>query len=431
MLDLRSISMLLVLAAVATAQDLTPKAKPQTQSIAIIHTTIHPVSSQTIADGYVLFEKGKIIEIGQGRKQWQEGVRLVDGEKMHVYPGFISSYTQLGLTEIGAVRASRDFNEVGAITPEVRAAVAVNPDSTLLPVTRSNGILTFASFPRGGTIPGRASLMRMDGWTWEDMAIRADAGMVVNWPAARPPRRRRPRRAAAAETNRDKTIQRIKDAFEKARAYLKWRGDDATRPVDLRWEGFRKVFTRERPVYFIANSYEQITEALVFAGEHKVRAVIVGGHDAPLCAAMLRNMNAGVIVENIHRFPKRSDSDFDEVYKLPLRLENAGVTWCLASGDRTANERNLPYAAARAVAYGLSRDAAIRAITLNAARVFGVDKELGSIDKGKRATLIVTDGDPLEVPTHVRHAFIDGREIDLSNKQTVLYEKYKAKYGKN
>ncbi len=410
-----------------SAQDLTHKAKPQAGPIAISNATIHVVTGDPIENGLVVFDKGKIVFVGSARGQLPNGAKVIDGTGMHVYPGLISSYTHLGLTEIGAVRASRDMDEAGAVTPEVRAAVAVNPDSTLLPVTRSNGILTFATFPRGGTIPGRASLMRMDGWTWEDMAVRADAGLVVRWPNARPPRRRG-RRAPTASPY-EESVQRIRDSFARARAYVRWTQNTKTpKSTDLAWEAFRNTLSRARPVFFLANTYQQITEVVAFARKERIRAVIVGGHDADLCAPLLVANNVGVIIENIHRFPKRSDSPVDEVYRLPSRLEKAGVLWCLASGDRTANERNLPFAAARAVAYGLAPAAALRSITINAAKVFGVDSELGSIETGKRATLIVTDGDPLQIPTHVKMAFIDGRSIDLTNKQTALFEKYKAKY---
>ncbi len=397
----------------ALAQDLTPKAPPQRRTVGIVNATIHPVSGPTIKQGYVVFTKGRITAVGAGPLKAGDGIEIIDGRGKHVYPGFIAPYTQLGLREIGAVRATRDMNEVGAMTPEAYAAVAVNPDSTLLPVTRSNGVLVFGVFPRGGLIPGRASVMRTDGWTWEDMAVRRDAGLVVAWPG----------------NKKAKDTHTLAHAFAEAAAYLRKRKSDPKLRVDVRKEAFEPSLARKRPVFFLADTYDQITGALAFARRNRLRAVIVGGRDAPLCADLLKRTNTPILIRSIHRFPKRADADFDETYRLPAKLEAAGLTWCLASGERIPNERNLPYAAGRACAYGLDRDAAIRAITLSAAKVLGVDKDLGSIEKGKAATLFICNGDPLEIPTKVEAAWIDGRRINLSNKQKVLFEKYKAKYG--
>jgi len=420
--------LLLLLAGAAAAQDLTPRAPPQNGPIAIVHATVHPVSGPSIEDGYVLFDKGKIVEVGRGAPEG--AAHAVDGKGKHVYPGWVASYSTLGLTEIGAVRATHDVREVGDITAEVRAGVAINPDTTLIPVARSNGVLTFASFPRGGLVPGRASVMAVEGWTWEEMAVEPDAGLVLDWPAPRPPDRpysEEKDEAKAMEEVRG-SRERLEQAFAEAHAYAAARAADPKTPEDVRYEAMRAALDGEKPVFVLAEDYDQIAAALAFTARFGLRAVIVGGQDSWLLLDELKAHDAAVIVDGIHRFPKRSDSDFDEAFKLPARLEAAGVRWCLASGEGASNERNLPYAAGRAVAYGLPRDAAIRAITLYAARVLGVDERLGSLEAGKDATLIVTDGDPLEIPTRVVAAYVQGKEIDLSNKQLRLYEKYRAKY---
>lgn len=225
--------------------------------------------------------------------------------------------------------------------------------------------------------------------------------------------------------NRD----RLEQAFAEASAYAAARDADPKTPEDVRYEAMRPALEGKKPVFLLANDYDQIAAALAFAKRWKLKPVIVGGEDSWLLLDEIRAQDAAVIVDGVHDFPKRSDSDFDERFKLPARLEAAGVRWCLASGEGASNERNLPYAAGRAVAYGLPRDAAIRAITLYAARVLGVDGRLGSIEAGKDATLLVTDGDPLEIPTKVVAAYVGGREIDLSNKQLRLYEKYREKYA--
>jgi len=419
-----------LLATIAAAQDLVPKAAPQTRAVAITNCTLHSVDGPTRENAWILFDKGRIVGMGTGEVKLDREADRFDAKGQHVYPGFIAPYTALGLVEIGAVRASNDTREVGEMTPEVRAAVAVNPDSTLIPVTRSNGVLTFVTFPRGGAIPGRASVMSADGWTWEDMAVRADAGLVVSWPNPNPPPRperfgRRARRTP--EERGSKRLRRIRDAFAAARAYVAAKTADPDTPTDVRWEAMRAVLAGKRPVFFIADDYAQIVSALDFAASEKLKAIIVGGRDAPLCADQLKQRDVPVIVRGIHSFPRRNDSDVNEIYALPARLEKAGVRWCLASGERTANERNLPYTAGRAVAFGLPRSAAIEAITLRAARILGVGDELGSLTIGKRATLFIADGDPLEIPTKVTAAWIDGRRVNLSNKQIALEKKYREK----
>jgi len=419
------------LAGPVAAQDLAPKAAPQRAPIAIVHATIHPVSGPVIERGYVRFEGGRITAVAAGEGEFGADVERVDGTGLHVYPGLIAAHTDLGLTEIDAVRAMRDEREVGALKPEVRAAVAVNPDSTLIPVARANGVLAFAAFPTGGDIPGRASVLTVDGWTWEDMTALPDAGLVVSWPVPRDPvqdprrRRRDPENEPPPYAER---LQRIKEAFDAARAYAAARAADPATPSDVRWEAMRPALTRERPVFLLADDYDQIVSAVWFAARYGVRPVVVGGRDAWQCVDHLKRFGAAVIVDGVHRFPKRRDSDYDEVYRLPARLEAAGIPWCLASGEPSWNERNLAYTAARAVAYGLDPDVAVAAITLYPARILGLEGVLGSLDVGKRATLIVTDGNPLEVTTRVLRAFVDGRAIDLASKQQRLYEKYREKY---
>ena len=420
------------LASGAAAQDLTVKAPPQDEAIAIVGATIHPVSSPTIENGYILFEDGRITAMGSGRPSRRGGPTIINARGKHVYPGLIGSVTRLGLDEISSVRAMRDFDETGSSTPEVYAAVSVNPDSTLIPVTRSNGILITGSFPSGGTIPGRASLIRMDGWTWQDMTIDPYAGLVINWPRSRP--------INAWWMNESESEQRagirsqldaIDEIFDTAEAYFAARDADESQPVDIRWEAMRDVFPDaddQKPVLINANDVDQITSAVAWATRRGLRPIITGGRDADLVTDLLISNDVPVILSGVHNFPKRADQPFDHAFKLPLRLEEAGVQWALASGEETAHERSLPYNAAKAVAYGLSQDAAIRSITLSPAEILGIDDDYGHLAVGASATLIITDGTPLEIITHTERAFIDGREIDLSNKQEVLNEKYREKY---
>lgn len=449
----------------AQAQDLGVKAPPQTGPVAIVNARVHPVSGPVIERGYVAFENGVITALGSmdgldalaaGARQRIDGpgVMTIDAAGKRVYPGLFVPYTQLGLVEIAAVRATLDYGEVGFASPEVRAVVSVNPDSALIPVARSNGVLLAGVFPLsnpsglinyfagpGGLVPGRPGVIRLDGWTWEDMTVLDDAGLVMNWPQARPIEAWWMDKSVEEQQKEiDERVRLLDEFFTQARAYHEVRKnpDDAAKlPTDLRFEGMRGVLgvggegsdgVSRRPVFVLANDVDQITQAVLFCVRHNVRCVLVGGHDAPLCADLLKRHGVGVIVPGTIRFPKRDDSPYDEAYTLPARLEAAGIEWCLASGEEAAHERNLPYAAALAVAYGLDPDAAVRSITLSPARMLGVADRYGSLEVGKSATLIVTTGDVLEIVTNTTEAFIDGRAIDLRNKQTELERKYREKY---
>lgn len=417
----------------ASAQDLVKKAPPQSAPIAITNATIHTVAGSTIEKGTVIFDKGVITSVGAaGTGAIPSGTTIVDVSGMHVYPGLIGANTVMGLTEVNSARATLDYDETGDATPEVRAVVAVNPDSTIIPVTRSNGVLICAVMPTGGSIPGRAGVIRLDGWTWEDMAVRDDAGMVVNWPSLRPVTAWWMTRSEEEQIDdARKARQQIDDAFTAAAAYMKSRAADPSIPADLRWEAMRAVLERKAPVFVRAGRIDQIQSAIAWGVEKNLKLVIVGGEDAPLAAELLKKHDIPVIITGTFVQPRRGDSPYDDPYTLPARLEALGVKWCLASvggGFETPHERNLPYHAAIAVAHGLDRAVALRSITLAPAEILGIADKYGSIEMGRSATLIVTDGDPLEITTQVKMAFIDGRELDLSDKQKALNEKYREKY---
>lgn len=417
----------------ALAQDLGIKAPPQSNPIILVGT-VHTVSGGVIQNGMVMFDEGVITSVGDAERldfmrlaPNVEVIRLPEG--MHIYPGLIGANTVMGLTEISSVRATLDHTEVGDFTPEVRAAASVNPDSTLLPVTRSAGILTVGVLPLGGNVTGRAAVIRMDGWTWEDMAISDDAGLVVNWPSVRPST------AWWVTTPREEQIQRaerrlkeIDEFFTAAQSYLDAKAADDAVPTDIRYEAMGPALRGESPVFIRANEVQQIESAIEWATGRGLKAVIVGGRDAVQCADLLKKHDIGVIVDGVHRLPGDRDDVYDEPFTLPARLEAAGVRWCLASGEETAHERNLPHNAGTAVAYGLDPEVGIRSITLSAAELLGVADRLGSIEEGKAATLIVTDGNPMEVTTLTWMAFIDGRRISLADKQKILTEKYLEKY---
>jgi len=415
----------------AFAQDLAPAAPPQDHPVFLVGATVHTVSGETIENGVVSFSEGRISLVGDsaimGRISLGPDTEIIDLSGKHIYPGLIDSVTRLGLEEISAVRAMDDYNEVGDMTPEVRAYVSVNPDSTVIPTAQTNGVLTVGVFPSGGTIPGRASVIRTNGWTTEDMAVSRDAGVIINWPRMR----------ASANTSdksrfnksRDERIAKLDTLIDQTISYAA--GHDTT---DLQLDAMMTVLPGEsqHPVYINADDYDQITAAVNWAISRELRPIIVGARDAHLCTDLLVSTDTPVIVGGTYNFPKRNDAAYDQPYTLPAKLQAAGVKWSLTMSSRHAHERNLPDAAAIAVAHGLelglTREAALRAITLSAAENLGIADQLGSIENGKLATLIITDGDILDVTTIVEGAYIDGRSIDLSNKQTDLRDKYLEKY---
>ncbi len=431
----------LALAGAARGQDLIVRAPKQSRAVVIENAKVYTVSGATHERGYVAFAGGTITAVGasadgKAPAGAKKDAEVVDAKGSRVYPGLIAAYTQTGLSEIAAVRATLDFNETGAVTPEVFAAVAVNPDSTVIPVTRKNGVLATGVFPTGGVIPGRASVIRLEGWTWEDLAVERDAGLVVAWPFMRTVTAWWQTQSEDEQrTEINKNVERLKAAFRSAEAYLAEKDGPrgATTATDVRWEAMRGALGRgkdgaPKTVFIEAQDFDQITAAVAFAKAHGLKAVIVGGRDAGLLVPLLKEHDVAVVVNSVLTLPKRDDSGYDDVYGLPAKLAAGGVRFCLSSGEETPHERNLPYAAGMAVAHGLSPEASLRAVTLSAAEILGVEKTLGSLEVGKEATLFVADGDALEATTQVTRIFVQGKDVPLDSKQGRLAEKYREKY---
>lgn len=407
-------------------------ARPQARPVALVGGTVHTISGETIPGGTVLFDHGRIVAIGAATGL-PANVERIDVTGKQIYPGFVDAFTHLGLTEVDAVRATLDMTEVGTITPNVSAQVAINPESELIPVTRSGGVLVALVAPSGHLIGGTSAAITLDGWTSLDMTLRAPIALHIEWPAiALDHSGATPDTTLRNQANaRDKTLRSLREAFENARAYQRARsahGDKVPlHPNDQRWEALIPVLEGKMPVIVHADEIQQIESAVAFAAEQKFRMILYGGYDAPRCADLLQRYHIPVIVSEVHRLPFRRADAYDDPFTVPERLREAGIEYCLANGERTWNERNLPYQAGMAVAYGLPEDEALKAVTLYPARILGIADRVGSLEVGKDATLIVTDGDPLENSTHVERAYIQGRQIDLSDKQKTLYEKYKEK----
>jgi imidazolonepropionase-like amidohydrolase len=406
---------------------------PQREPIAIVGATLHTISGQPIPGGTLVLADGRITALGAGVAV-PPGARRIDAAGRHVYPGLVEAHSRLGLVEIEAVRPTRDYNEVGDITPNVKSWVAVNPESEVIPVTRTNGVLLAAVAPSGTLLQGQSAMLMLDGWTWDDMTLAAPIALHLAWPSMSLPRGPEVRETREKlEQTRQKKLVALENAFLEARAYWTARRAAGDPPgpgfaLDARWESMVPLFEKEIPLVVAAGEIRQIEAAVAFARRHDVRLVVLGGEDAPRVAELLRENDVAVIVDGTHRLPGRRHEAFDDAFTVPDRLYRAGVRFCLAAGGPFYIERNLAYQAGTAAAYGLPHDEAVRAITLYPAQILGVADRVGSLEVGKDASLIVTDGDVLEITTRVEAAFLQGREVDLSNRQTVLYDKYREKY---
>ncbi|MBP90260.1 MAG: imidazolonepropionase [Planctomycetaceae bacterium] len=401
------------------------------QPMAIVGGTIHTVSGKTIENGTLLVRNGKIVAVGKKVKVPAKAI-TIDANGKSVYPGLFDAYTDIGLVEINAVRATRDQSEVGQINPSVKSWVSVNPDSEIIPVTRSNGVLLALTAPAGGLISGKSGVIQLDGWTFEDLTMKQGVGMHVDWPNMSPVIDWESDKSAKDQMEaRDKALQTLRRAFDDARAYQKAQTvQDSAHARDARWEAMLPVLDRSLPLIVEAEDMQQIQAAVAFAEQQNAKLIIYGGYDAPLCSELLKKHDVPVIIGGVYRLPRRRSDHYDTPFTVPARLHEAGIKFCISGSGRfgASAVRNLPYHAAMAAAFGLPQEEALKSITLYPAEILGVANRVGSLKKGKDATFFITDGDPLETPTQVEAAYIQGREIDLSDRHKRLWNKYKEKY---
>ena len=420
----------------AVAQpNLTPGA-PQSDRILILGGTAHIGNGEAIENAAIGFVDGFIDYVGTARNVDQKRYdRVVQAQGMHVYPGFIAPNSTLGLMEVAAVRASRDYQEVGTFKPNVRSIIAYNAASDITPTVRTNGVLMGQITPRGGVVGGSSSVVQFDAWNWEDAVVRADDGIHLYWPSTHHKHFEDGRAKLRKRKTYDQQLHEITDFFERARAY----SDGQPEQRDLRMEAMRGLFVDgarnaqgATTLFVHANDAKQIAEVIRFKRTEKLdRVVLVGGLDSWMMADPLRENDIAVMLLRTHSVPRFAEDDIDLPYKLPKLLEDEGVEYCLQGEGRMPemNTRNLPFYAGTAVAYGLEYEQAVRALTLSTAKILGIDETCGSIERGKDATLFISGGDALDMMGNdVRHAWVQGRDVALDNKQIQLYEKYKAKY---
>ena len=383
--------------------------------------TIHPVSGPPIENGVMLLDGNKIVAVGAD-VAIPPGAEIVDVAGKHLYPGFVSARSTLGLTEIGAVRSTRDFSEMGEINSDLRAEVAINADSRLLPVAVSGGVLTAHVVMSGGVLTGSTAVVSLSGWNWEEMTIRAGVAMGLNYPRVTGGRQSKPEEVKEAL---EKSLKTINTTFDDAEAYMKARDAGADVDFDARLEGLIQVLKGEMPLLINAGEKNQIESALDWVAERELKNIIlITGPDAQYVAERLAEENVPMILNSVHNLPQRRWEPYDMPFVAAAKLHKAGVKFAIA-GDGGSNVRNIPFEAATAAAYGLPKDAALRSVTLSPAEILGVAERVGSLEAGKDASFLVTDGDPLEIMTRIERVWIGGVEVDLAaDPQYRLYEKY-------
>jgi len=411
-------------------------ANAQTKSILLMNGIAHLGTDSVIQNSYIGIKNGKIIEVIDASKTKVELGNYdekIDATGKHIYPGIIAPNSTLGLSEMESVRATNDFKEVGTTLPNVRSLIAYNTDSKLIPTIRTNGILLAQITPRGGMVSGTSSIVMLDGWNWEDAAYKIDDGIHLNWPKMQIHKFLDEDNIYPGPYEKNinyiKQTQDLKKLFADAKAYSE---TEIAEQKNLRFEAMKGLFNGTQTLFIHTDDVKEIIEAVNFAKQNAIKKVsIVGGKDSWMLTDLLRENNISVIVARVHSLPEHPEDDVDLPYKLPYLLQKAGILFCLDNaGEMEAmGTRNLPFMAGTAAAYGLTKEQALKAITLNTAKILGIDKITGSIEAGKDANLFISTGDALDMRTNnVEIAFIKGVSIDLNNDQKMLYEKYKKKY---
>jgi imidazolonepropionase-like amidohydrolase len=414
------------------AQSVIPNSPGRKPTIAIRNATIYPVTSPAIENGTIVFSNGTITAVGKDVAVPQ-GATVIDGTGLRVYPGMIDSGSEVGLVEISAVPGTVDTNELGDINPNARAEIAVNPHSNVIPVTRVNGITTVITEPSGGIISGSSALIQLAGWTPQEMTVKAPVAMHIHFPRLRGGRFAEVPQDEEAEKearkNYTQQVDKLRDVLRDAQAYAKAVAARDKDPNvkrydrDLVLEALVPVVEGREPVIVHASLERDIKAALKFSDEMKLKVVLADADDVQRVIPELKKRNIPVILGPILDLPPREDDPYDLLFTNAKALYDAGILFSIQSQD-SHNARNLPYHAAACAAFGLPKDAALKAVTISPAQIFGVADKVGSLEAGKRADVILTDGDPLEIVTHVKRLFIGGEDISLETNQTLLYEKF-------
>ncbi len=407
----------------------TPAAE-STKSILIQGATLHIGDGTLIENGYLGIENGRIVEMGEKGTQQKEYTTTIDADGQHVYPGFIAANSTVGMVEIDAIRPTNDLNEIGSFLPNIRTIIAYNAESKVVESLRPNGILTAQVVPTRGRIAGSSSIVQLDAWNWEDAALKTDEGMHFYWPRSY----RRGNRTKGEDPlvyDQKNYDQRVKDLDQYLKVAATFRPNNTKH---LPHAALQSVFKQKQKAYLHAKEKRQIIDGITLLHKHGIKdIVLVGGDDAHLVLPFLKKHAIPVILSRPHRLPNTEDEDVKLPFKLAKILMDAGLTITIDVSGRMErmNTRNLPFYAGSFAAYGVPKEKAVEMITLNAAKILGIDNRLGSLTIGKEATLFIAMGDALDMRTNqLSHAFIQGRSISLETHQTTLWKRYTEKYSR-
>ena len=408
---------LVSLPALAIAQQGVVK-QAQSAKFALTNAKIYTVTNGVIENGTIVINNGIIEAVGADIAIPADAV-VFNYEGQEIYPGMIDSGTQLGLIEIGSVAEAKDFNEEGDITPQMEALTAVNPNSEAIPVTRVSGVTTVITRPSGGVLPGMAATINLFGYTPDQMFANSK-GLIVNYPSSA---RRWRQTQEQAEKAREKALKNLNDAWDKAEIYANIQTADEVRYYP-EMEAIAKAINGEVLIYIEVNAAKDILSAIDWVQERELdNVVFTGVSEGWRVADKIAEAGIPVITGPVLSVPSRQSDRYDAAYKNPGILTQAGVKVALRSND-TENSRNLPYNAGFAATYGMGREEALKAITINAAEIMGISDQLGSIEVGKQANLFVASGDPFETATQILDVFINGYQIPMTNRQMELYDEF-------
>ena len=410
----------------AAAHDMVP-GKAQSGPLLLTGLTVHTVTNGVKNDTDVLIVDGKIAALGQDLTE-PEGATVLALDGKHLYPGLIALANQLGLIEIEAVRATDDSTEVTQTNPDIKAKVAYNADSEVIPTIRSNGFAYSMVYPSGSMLMGQSSLMQLDAWNYQDAVVADGTGLHVRWPnASTLGSRWNPKPADEVRKANAKQLEKLQQYFKDAKAYYDAEQAGLNKGVDSRWHEMLSVFDGKRPLFVHADDERQIRQAMLLANEYQLKLTIVGGRDSWRLADELSAAKVAVIYTAPYGLPTRGDENYSQAFVVPKTLQDAGVQYAL-SLDGYWDTRNLVFAAGQAISFGLTPEQALRSVTINAAQIAGVADKIGSIEVGKAASLVVSEGDIFDYLGHkVTHLWIDGRAVDLNNRHKQLHDKYRQR----
>lgn len=425
---------IVILAVVIAAMAVFVSAQEDGDKYLIKNATIIPVEGKPLENADLLIEGGKIAAMG-AEIPAPDGTKIIDASGMFVYPGFIDAHTHLGLSEVSAITSTVDIREMGKENPELKVAWAINPHSVHFKTSRIYGTTTALVAPSGGTYPGMSALVKMDGWTIDEMLVKEMATSFINFPMSPRPTRGA-RVGSKAQSKVDitaKLVEKIQEYLKEVRHYLKLRKQGSKDPsviapdLNPKYEALAPVLNGTLPVIISVEKAKDIELAIKFVQEEKIKAIFRGCVQGGKVADKIKEAGIPVIIDDLYTGPLEPEDGYDAPFRNVGEMAKAGVQICFSTGRDPALGKDLTYHAARAVAFGLDRDEAIRALTINPARIFGIENRVGSLKVGKEADLFITTGDPLDLRSEVKHLFINGKDMDLGNWWQTLYDTWKKR----